>query len=87
MLAGGADYAQCHMARAEDPRWHRRTWAKANPSLAAMPDLLAAIQAEAVQAKRDPALLAAFDALRLNLGTEDVTISVLIDPPWPMARD
>ena len=47
MLAGGADYAQSHAARADDPKYHKRTWAKANPSLGHMPDLEAAIAREA----------------------------------------
>ena len=79
MLAGGADYAQTHAARPDDPRWQRRTWARANPSLAAMPDLLEAIANEARQARQDPALLASFEALRLNLGTEDAAVSTLLD--------
>ena len=79
MLAGSADYAQCHAARASDPPFQRRTWAKANPSLPAMPDLLAAIVNEARQARQDPALLASFEALRLNLGTEDAAVSTLLD--------
>ena len=79
MLAGGADYAQTHGARAGNPRFQVRTWRKANPSLRHMPDLEIAIRAEAKQAKADPALLAAFEALRLNLGTADTEISVLID--------
>ena len=79
MLAGGADYAQCHAARADDPRWHKRTWARANPSMVFMPDLEAAIRTEAKQAKLDPGLLAGFEALRLNLGTADTEVSVLLD--------
>ena len=79
LLVGGCDYAQCHAARASDPPFQRRTWAKANPSLAHMPDLEAAIRAEAKQARADPALLAAFQALRLNLGTEDTAVSTLLD--------
>ena len=79
MLAGAADYAQEHAAGPDDPKFQKRTWAKANPSLAHMPDLLAAIRTEAGHARRDPALLAAFDALRLNLGTDDTEISVLLD--------
>ena len=79
MLAGGADYAQTHAAGPDDPKFQRRTWIKANPSLPHMPDLEAAIRIESGQAKADPALLAAFDALRLNLGTSDVGVSVLID--------
>ena len=79
MLAGGADYAQSHAARADDPPFRKRTWAKANPSLAHMPDLLAAIENEVRQARQDPALLAALAALRLNLGTEDAAVSTLLD--------
>ena len=78
MLTGGADYAQCHAARPDDPPFQRRTWAKANPSLAHMPDLLAAIGNEARQAKADPAMLASFEALRLNLGTSDTEVATLL---------
>ncbi len=77
-LAGGADYSQCHAAGPSDPKFQERTWRKANPSLSAMPDLLEAIRTEAKQARRDPSLLAAFEALRLNLGTEDVAIQTLL---------
>ena len=77
MLSGGADYAQCHAAVPDDPPFAKRTWAKANPSLA-WPDLFAAITSEARKAKSDPALLAAFRALRLNLGTSDVVRSHLL---------
>ena len=79
LLAGSANYAQSHAAGPDDPKFQRRTWIKANPSLPHMPDLEAAIRVESGQAKQDPALLAAFDALRLNLGTMDVEVSLLID--------
>ena len=79
MFAGSADYAQCHAAKAGDPPFRVTTWRKANPSLPHMPDLEAAIRAEAVQARRDPSLLAAFEALRLNLGTEDAAVSTLLE--------
>ncbi len=79
MLDGGADYAQCHAAGPDDPPFQRRTWAKANPSLAHMPDLLAAIRGEAAEARRDPAMLAAFAALRLNQGTSDTEQAMLLD--------
>ena len=78
MLAGGADYSQCHAADVESPRFHRRTWEKANPSMKYLPDLATAIQRESVKAKLDPSALASFEALRLNLGTSDVTRSVLL---------
>ncbi len=77
-LDGGADYGQCHAAGPDDPMFQRRTWAKANPSLGHMPDLEAAIRAEAAQARRDPSLLAALGALRLNLGTEDAEVKTLL---------
>jgi len=79
MLAGSANYWQSHAARPDDPKFRKTTWKKANPSLPHMPDLLMAIQSEAQQAKRDPALLASFEALRLNLGTEDAEVSTLLD--------
>ena len=79
MLAGGADYAQAHAAGPDDPKFQKRTWAKANPSLRHMPDLEAAIRAEAKHAKSDPAMLPEFEALRLNLGTEDVATHRLIE--------
>ena len=79
MLSGGADYAQVHAAGKDDPKFNRRTWAKANPSLAHMPDLETAIRAEARHAKSDPAMLPEFEALRLNLGTEDVATQRLLD--------
>ena len=79
MLDGGAGYAQCHAAGPDDPPFQRRTWKKANPSLDWMPDLEEAIRDEAKLARIDPAMLAAFRALRLNLGTSDVEVQVLID--------
>ena len=79
MLAGGAGYAQCHAAGPDDPPFQRRTWKKANPSLDHLPDLEAAIRDEAKLARIDPAMLAAFRALRLNLGTSDVEVQVLVD--------
>ncbi|MCY4396347.1 MAG: terminase large subunit [Rhodospirillaceae bacterium] len=79
MLAGAADYAQAHAARPDDPKFQRRTWRKANPSLPHMPDLLDAIATEAKAARRDPALLAQFEALRLNLGTDETGVATLLD--------
>ena len=74
-----ADYTQVHAAASDDPPWQRRTWARANPSLAWMPDLLTAIAREAKAAKRDPSLAAAFRALRLNQGLADTEQSTLLD--------
>ena len=43
-----------------------------------LPDLAHAIRSEYAAAKRDPALLASFESLRLNLGTPDTDQAVLI---------
>ena len=43
-----------------------------------MPALEARIRREAADAQRDEALLPSFRALRLNMGTDDVAVSVLI---------
>ena len=64
MLDGGADYAQCHAAAKEDKPFQRRTWKKANPSMAHLPDLEIAIAKEAGDARKDPSALASFRALR-----------------------
>ena len=79
MALRDADYTQVHAAAKDDPPWQRRTWAKANPSLSHMPDLLTAIAREAKSAKRDPSLAAAFRALRLNQGLADTEQSTLLD--------
>ena len=44
-----------------------------------MPDLLDALKREAAHTRRDPGLLAGFEALRLNLGTADTAVSTLLD--------
>ena len=79
MLDGGADYAQSHHAGESDPPFRVRTWRKANPSLPAMPSLEKRIRREAADARRDPAVLASFRALRLNQGTDDVLRAMLVD--------
>ncbi len=78
MLAADDGYAQVHAAKESDPRFQKHVWKKANPSLPLMPDLEAAIFMESRQAKADPALLASFESLRLNLGTSDVEASLLL---------
>ena len=55
-----------------------RTWRKANPSLNYMPHLLERIRLEAADCKRDSALLPQFRALRLNQGTSDIEIQLLV---------
>ena len=79
MLAGGAAYAQVHAARPDDPPFQVRTWRRANPSLPILPSLLAKVREDADKARTDPGLLAAFRALRLNLGTADSEVSMLLD--------
>ena len=54
-------------------------WELANPSLPYMPDLRMAIENESEKARKDPARLAAFKALRLNLGTADVVFKQLLE--------
>lgn len=61
----------CYAARDDDPPFQRRTWKRANPSLDFMPNLEAQIRKEAKRARHDADALAAFRALRLNLGTAD----------------
>ena len=78
LLTGGADYSQVHAARDADPVFHSRTWDRANPSLPYMPTLRAVIRREAEKARKDPAVLPAFRALRLNQGTHDVQRSALL---------
>ena len=77
-LEGGADYSQVHRARKTDPKGHRRTWQKANPSMRYMPDLEEAIRLEYKAALRDPSLMASFESRRLNWGTPDTSQEVLV---------
>lgn len=79
LLDGGADYSQEHRAPEGMPVTQRQTWLRANPSLPYMPDLEAAIRAEAIEAVADPSLMPAFEALRLNRGVSDVGESLLAD--------
>ena len=79
-LNGGVAYAQVHAARPDDPPFSVATWRKANPGLAYLPDLEEQIRIEAKQAKRDPAILSSFRALRLNMGVAETVESLLLDP-------
>lgn len=79
-LLGDADFALCHAATAEDNPFDQSTWEKACPQLKRLPHLLKAFQAEARKAERDPALLAQFRALRLNMGVSDVVVLYLCSP-------
>ena len=90
MLNGeGTAYAQVHAVPDDAPPFQRRTWLRANPSGASegelgssldhLPSLEATIREEAQNAKRDPAMMAAFRALRLNQGTSDTVQQMLLD--------
>ena len=61
----------CYAGEPECDVHDPRQWRMANPSMDAMPELREAIRAESEAARKNPALLAAFRALRLNLGTPD----------------
>ena len=77
---GGAAYSQVHAAGPDAPPFRLATWRRANPSLDHLPSLRAEIREEAEAARQDSGLLAAFRALRLNQGTSDTEVAVLIDP-------
>ncbi len=79
LLNGGADYSQLHAAPDECDPFDEANWHLANPSLKHFPDLHKEIRKEAEKAKRDPALLAQFRALRLNMGVSDVVLLHLLD--------
>lgn len=72
--------------RASDPDdWRNPAqWAEANPSLEFMPDLRRQIAKECAAAESDPTTLAAFRALRLNLGTPetDATDELITAEQW-----
>lgn len=72
-------YAQVHAAKPDDPPFAKRTWRKANPALDHGLPAMETFMAEARLAKRDPAELATFRALRLNQGTHDTEQAMLLD--------
>ena len=78
-LAGGADYAQVHAATESDKPHLKRTWVKANPSMAHMAHLESAIHADSKRAKIDDSAMQSFRALRLNQGVSDVGRAVILD--------
>ena len=78
-LLDTAPYAQVHAAPLAAPPFQRRTMRRANPSYDHLPSLRAQLAEEVVDARRDPDALAAWRALRLNQGTDDVSRSVLLD--------
>ena len=80
-LLGESDpsvYAQTHAAHPSASPYAVKTWRQANPGLDhGMPDI-DVLRAEARLAKRDPAELATFRALRLNQGVSEVETQHLI---------
>ena len=72
-------YAQVHADAPADAPFHRRTWKRANPGLDHGLPHVETLAAEARLARRDPAELATFRALRLNQGTSETNVQVLID--------
>ena len=73
------DRALCYAAAADADPMDRTAWAAANPSLGIMPHLEAVIEREAREAVADPSALAAFRALRLNMGVSDTAQSTVLD--------
>ena len=74
-----AVFSLVYAARPDDDPYKVATWRRANPGLSfGLPDI-EVLRAEARLARRDPAELATFKALRLNGGTSEVEVQMLID--------
>ena len=71
MLTGEADVIEMHAAEADSDPLDEATWRACNPSWEHMPSLREVIRSEAEAARKNPALLSQFKALRLNAGTVD----------------
>ena len=67
-----------YSAGPDDPPFRLRTIRKANPSYDHLPSLRATLASEAKDARTDPAMMQAWRALRLNLGTSDVVRAELL---------
>lgn len=78
LLDGGADYSQVHAAGPDDDPLDPKTWHKANPSLEYFPALLRLYETESKAAALDPAQMASFKSLRLNMGCSDTVEKILI---------
>ena len=68
-----------YAARPGDAPFTLRAIRKANPSYDHLPSLRATLEREAVDAKRDSGQLAAWMALRLNMGTSDTVEAMILD--------
>ncbi len=72
-------FALTYAAGPDDNPFSVKAWRKANPALVAGMPSIDALRAEARLAKRDPAELATFRALRLNQGTSEIDTRALVD--------
>ena len=72
-------FSMTYAAEDDDNPFAVSTWRKANPGLRYGMPAIEVLRAEARMAKRDPAELASFRSLRLNLGTSEVETQHLID--------
>ena len=68
-----------YQAPADADPFNPATWHAANPSLRYMPELLRTYEREAAEAAADSSLLPGFTALRLNMGTADVEVALLLE--------
>ena len=75
----GVGFALTFAADPDSDPFEESSWRAANPSYDFFPDLAKTIKSEAEDAKKDPAELASFRALRLNQGVSDTVESVLVD--------
>ena len=83
-----APYSQVYQAPRHLNPFLVSTWRRANPSMDYLPSLRARLEEERRDARRDPDALASFKALRLNQGTSDVSVAVLLDlDSWKRAQD
>ena len=81
LTGAGVGYAQLHAAPPDTAKpFTVRTMRLANPSMDHLPSLKAELREEAKIAASDPAMLAAWKALRLNGGVSDVEVTGLLDP-------
>ncbi len=87
-LLEDADFSMCYAADSDDDPLSEATWVKACPQLKQLPHLHRMVRREAEDARRDPALMAQFRALRCNMGVSDSPILPLCTvEEWQGAED
>lgn len=69
-----------HAADEDDDPFAEETWKKANPSYEYFPALRKRIAKEAAMAQLDPSALRDFKAYRLNLGTSELELNLVVSP-------